>query len=152
MSQPLVSNADILQIRPGCYFTCNSSGHIDHQRYWDLDYPDKYAVDHRSREALVLEVRERLLEAIRIRLRADVKLGVFLSGGIDSSVIAGMVTHLVKEKGVKYGTSQDLENIHCYSIGFLEDSGYDESGELGLLTKRLKLRLTVSRRNRPTNG
>jgi len=53
---------------------------------------------------------------------------------------------------VKYGTSQDLENIHCYSIGFPEDSGYDESGRSSMLRKRMKLRLTVSRRDRPTDS
>jgi asparagine synthase (glutamine-hydrolysing) len=62
-----------------------------------------------------------------------VRVGVFLSGGIDSSVIAGMVAHLVKEKGVKYGNEKDLSNIHCYCVGFDEDSGYDESGEWQLL-------------------
>jgi asparagine synthase (glutamine-hydrolysing) len=127
--KPLHFNADTAKIRPGCYFTCNASGYIDHRSYWDLDYPDKYAVNTRSEEDLVLEVRERLLEAVRIRLRADVRVGIFLSGGIDSSAIAGMVAHLVREKGVKYGNSKELENIHCYSIGFDEDSGYDESGE-----------------------
>ena len=60
------------------------------------------------------------------------RVGIFLSGGIDSSAIAGMIAHLVKEKGVKYGNSKELENIHCYSIGFDEDSGYDESGESSL--------------------
>jgi len=65
-----------------------------------------------------------------------------------------MVTHLVKEKGVKYGTSQDLANIHCYGIGFSEDSGYDESGKsylpdswafvLNLSATCLKQRLTLS--------
>jgi len=69
------------------------------------------------------------LEAVRIRLQADVRVGVFLSGGIDSSVIAGMVAHLVKEEGVKYGNEKELSNIHCYCVGFDEDSGYDESGK-----------------------
>lgn len=61
------------------------------------------------------------------------RVGVFLSGGIDSSVIAGMVTHLVKEEGVKYGIEKDLSNIHCYSVGFDGDTGYDESGQCCLL-------------------
>lgn len=89
----------------------------------------KYAVETRSENDLILGVRERLLEAVRIRLQADVRVGIFLSGGIDSSVVAGMVAHLVKEEGVKYGNESDLSNIHCYSVGFDEDSGYDESGE-----------------------
>lgn len=92
----------------------------------------KYAVETRSENDLILGVRERLLEAVRIRLQADVHVGIFLSGGIDSSVVAGMVAHLVKEEGVKYGNETDLSNIHCYSVGFDEDSGYDESGQYNL--------------------
>lgn len=92
----------------------------------------KYAVETRSENDLILSVRERLLEAVRIRLQADVRVGIFLSGGIDSSVVAGMVAHLVKEEGVKYGNESDLSNIHCYSVGFDENSGYDESGKFRL--------------------
>ena len=54
-------------------------------------------------------------------------VGVFLSGGIDSSVIAGMVAHLVKTEGVKLGSNEGMSNIHCYTVGFDEDSGFDES-------------------------
>ena len=52
---------------------------------------------------MVLGVREQLVEAIRLRLRADVPVGIYLSGGIDSSLVAGIVTHLVREEGVKLG-------------------------------------------------
>lgn len=72
-------------------------------------------------------VRERMLNAIRLRLRADVPVGVYLSGGIDSSVIAGMVTHLIKEEGVKMGNKDATERVCCFSIAFDEESGFDES-------------------------
>ncbi|KAL4812924.1 hypothetical protein BDW67DRAFT_188159 [Aspergillus spinulosporus] len=42
-------------------------------------------------------VRQRLLDAVRVRLRADVPVGIYLNGGIDSPAIAGMVVHLVRE-------------------------------------------------------
>ena len=74
-------------------------------------------------------VRERLLDAIRLRLRADVPVGVYLSGGIDSSVIAGMVTHLIRERGEQIGNEKETERVSCFSIAFDEDSGFDESGE-----------------------
>lgn len=77
---------------------------------------------------MVEGIRSRLLDAIRIRLRADVKVGVALSGGIDSSVIAGMVNHLIRE-GEKVGANAITERLSCFSIAFNEDSGFDESGE-----------------------
>jgi asparagine synthase (glutamine-hydrolysing) len=72
-------------------------------------------------------VRKRMLDAIRVRLRADVPVGVYLSGGIDSSVIAGMVTHLVKEQGERLGNDKEMERVSCFSIAFDENSGFDES-------------------------
>ena len=75
-------------------------------------------------------VRERLLDAIRLRLRADVPVGVYLSGGIDSSVIAGMVTHLIRERGEQIGNEKETERVSCFSIAFDEDSGFDESGRI----------------------
>jgi asparagine synthase (glutamine-hydrolysing) len=74
-------------------------------------------------------VRSRLLESIRLRLRADVPVGVHLSGSIDSSVIAGMVTHLIRERGAQIGNEKETDRISCFSIAFDEDSGLDESGE-----------------------
>ncbi len=76
---------------------------------------------------MVEGVREHLLEAIRIRLRADVKVGVALSGGIDSSVVAGMVNHLIRE-GEQVGSDKVTERLNCFGIAFDEDSGFDESG------------------------
>lgn len=73
-------------------------------------------------------VRSRMLDSIRLRLRADVPVGIYLSGGIDSSVIAGMVTHLVKEEGNRMGNKDAADRITCFSIAFDEESGFDESG------------------------
>lgn len=72
-------------------------------------------------------VREKMLESVRLRLRADVPVGIYLSGGIDSSVLAGMVTHLVKEEGVAMGSANPKERVTCFSVAFDEDSGFDES-------------------------
>ena len=77
---------------------------------------------------MVAGVRTRLIEAIRLRLRADVPIGIYLSGGIDSSAVAGIVTHLVKEQGEKMGNKDTTNRIACFSIAFSKDSGYDECG------------------------
>lgn len=87
-------------------------------------------VETRSEDEMITGVRERLLEAIRVRLRADVPVGIFLSGGIDSSAIAGMVKHLVQQEGARVGngTSSDASRIECFTVQFDRDSGADESG------------------------
>lgn len=81
---------------------------------------------------MIASVRERLLEAARIRLLADVPVGVFLSGGLDSSAIAGTVAHLVREEGTRLGSddSKDASRLECFTVQFGKDSGVDESGQL----------------------
>lgn len=115
-------------IRPGHYMLVRSGQHVESRPYWDADYPDKLVPETRSVEEIVEGVRERLLEAVRIRLRADVPVGIYLSGGIDSSAVAGMITHLVRERGVQLGNDKETDSISCFSIGFDENSGFDESG------------------------
>lgn len=119
---------DVRKVRPGYYVTCNASGDIQHHQYWDIEYPDKNVLDTRSEEELVKGVRDRLVDAVRIRLRADVPLGVYLSGGIDSSVIAGIVTHLVREQSLKMGSLPATDRVSCFSVAFDKTSGFDESG------------------------
>ena len=69
---------------------------------------------------------DHLLDSIRLRLRADVKVGVSLSGGIDSSVVAGMTAHLLKQ-GHSLGSQAPSEYLSCFGIAFDNESGFDES-------------------------
>ncbi|KAL4890992.1 hypothetical protein BDV59DRAFT_209333 [Aspergillus ambiguus] len=86
-------------------------------------------LETRSEAEMIAGVRERLMEAIRMRLRADVPVGIYLSGGIDSSAVAGMVVHLVKEEGMRLGNDDShlLSRIKCFTVQFDKDSGADES-------------------------
>ena len=69
---------------------------------------------------------DHLLESIRLRLRADVKVGVSLSGGIDSSLVAGMTAHLLKQ-GHSLGSQAPSDYLSCFGIAFDNESGFDES-------------------------
>ncbi|KAL8864079.1 MAG: hypothetical protein Q9174_007473, partial [Haloplaca sp. 1 TL-2023] len=116
------------KIRPGYYLSCLSFDHISEGQYWDHDYPDKRLVDNRQEVDMIEGVREKMLDAVRVRLQADVPVGIHLSGGIDSAVIAGMAKHLLDKGEVKLG-SDGTHKLRCLGIAFDKGSGYDESGE-----------------------
>ncbi len=81
---------DIEVVPPGCMLKLDvKSGACETIRYWDLDLPaDGHCPETMSLDEQVCAVREAVEEAIRLRLRADVPVGVYLSGGIDSSIVA----------------------------------------------------------------
>ena len=71
-------------------------GEITLSRYWDVPLPT--AATARPDADLVAEYGERLEEAVRLRLMADVPLGAFLSGGIDSAAIVAIMARLAGER------------------------------------------------------
>jgi asparagine synthase (glutamine-hydrolysing) len=72
-------------------------GLVTLERYWDLTVPPAGDTHRGNPAELVREYRERLEEAVRLRLMADVPLGVFLSGGIDSAAITALMSGMVSE-------------------------------------------------------
>lgn len=74
------------QVPPG-HFMLVEPGRARTERYWDIDFAPEGAGEG-SLEAL----EARLEDAVRVRLRADVPVGVYLSGGIDSSTVLGLAT------------------------------------------------------------
>jgi asparagine synthase (glutamine-hydrolysing) len=81
----------IFQIPPGHYAVATEK-HFQINRYWDFNYPPAADASlKRSAEDYIDEFRHVLEEAVRIRLRADVPVGVYLSGGLDSCSVLGLV-------------------------------------------------------------
>ncbi|EEQ35784.1 asparagine synthase [Microsporum canis CBS 113480] len=118
----------VYRVLPGHYLICRRNEREEQKPYWDIEYPDKFSHETRSEDEMVEGVRERLLEAVRIRLKADVPVAVYLSGGIDSSSVAGMVAELMKQ-GTKLGSESCSvpSKMKCFTVQFDEDSGADES-------------------------
>jgi asparagine synthase (glutamine-hydrolysing) len=103
---PLTAYKDVFKLPPAHRLVWQG-GQVSLEQYWDFDYAPK----HKAPEAdLVEELRERLREAVRIRLISDVPLGAHLSGGIDSSVIVALMAEM-SDRPVK-----------TFSVGFEEQS------------------------------
>ncbi|HEY2376731.1 MAG TPA: asparagine synthase (glutamine-hydrolyzing) [Gemmatimonadaceae bacterium] len=86
--------AGVHRLPPGCTLRWRD-GAVDIERYWDLGGAFDSAGDERDERDLIVEFGSRFREAVRLRLMADVPLGVFLSGGIDSAAITATMSELV---------------------------------------------------------
>ena len=83
-------------------------GQIKIERYWDVRFTPETEETRKSDADYIEEWRELFRESVRLRLMADVPLGMFLSGGIDSSAIAAMMSGMVSDP------------IKTFSVAFME--------------------------------
>jgi asparagine synthase (glutamine-hydrolysing) len=102
--------AGIHELAPAHYVVVGPEGVRAQQRWWDLEFAPSAA----SEDELVDELEALLVDATRLRLRADVPVATYLSGGLDSSAIAAIGARTVD------GT------LHAFGVGFT-DGRFDES-------------------------
>lgn len=80
---------NINSLENGHYISINSEGRLEKKQYWDLTYPEQNELEEVKSEGYYIEKLEELFNnSIKLRLRADVPSGFYLSGGLDSSLIA----------------------------------------------------------------
>ncbi len=102
---------------PPAHWAIYSNGELKVRRYWSPPYSLKatptgppatqeHDNDNRTTKQWQSKLRETLTEAVRLRMRSDVPLGAFLSGGIDSTIIAGLMQEISKSP------------VDTFSIGF----------------------------------
>ncbi len=111
----------IRKLMPGHHLTLNlntPSPSLSIRQYWDA--APATAVEQKSDEAWIRECRQRLEETVQMRLMSDVPLGMFLSGGLDSSAIAALMrqmrTEPVKTFAVGYREAQYSELSYARQV------------------------------------
>lgn len=97
----------VRQLPPGHFLIASEQRQIRIQRYWDLDYPRQADISPENEAECVDQVQHKLREAVRLRLRADVPVGCFLSGGLDSSAILGLAASEYPDSMCAYNISFD---------------------------------------------
>ncbi len=104
---------DVFEVSPGHYMIVNEHS-VQSRQYWNLSFPEPKDYSKKKIEEATEELRELFRDAVKIRLRADVEVAAYLSGGIDSSVTTAFIHEI--EPGV----------LNTFSIGF-KDKAFDET-------------------------
>jgi asparagine synthase (glutamine-hydrolysing) len=93
----------------------NGKLEIQDRKYWDMDFPlEKDRDNTKSEEYYIKQVQEKLTEAVALRLEADVPVGCYLSGGIDSCSMLGLAS------------SMQQSPVKAFTISF-DNKDYDEA-------------------------
>ncbi|MDQ0413081.1 asparagine synthase (glutamine-hydrolyzing) [Mesobacillus stamsii] len=106
--EPDTMSEGIYKLEPGHYFTKKIGSPMEIKRYWKASF----SPIHKSEDEFTKEIRDVLFESVKIHMRSDVPVGSFLSGGIDSSIIASIA-------------KQYHPGIKTFSVGFEQD-GFSE--------------------------
>jgi asparagine synthase (glutamine-hydrolysing) len=118
---PRTAFQGVSQLPPGHSLSWQK-GAVRTWRYWSLDYPEGFP-DQAPRE-LEEALLELLVDATRIRLRSDVPVGAYLSGGLDSSLTTALVRRFTDA------------SLMTFSLRF-EDQEFDETGFQGQVARSL---------------
>lgn len=119
------------KLQPGSFMKISQTG-IVNEHFYDL--PEPFISNYKDYEDSKLKLVDLLEDAVQIRLEADVPVGLFLSGGIDSSVITALA-------------SRHSNHIKTFSIGYKDNPYFDETSYAELVAKKYKTDHTVFKLN-----
>lgn len=114
---------------PAGHYLIASRGKLKIRKYWQVNFPESDSINNSQYSKKPLqdyldEFQNLLIDATRIRLRADVPVGAYLSGGVDSSTIAAIIRNFTDNR------------LDTFSISF-SDPDFDESEFQKRMAKRL---------------
>ncbi|MBN2106600.1 MAG: asparagine synthase (glutamine-hydrolyzing) [Deltaproteobacteria bacterium] len=115
---------NIYEVKPGHVLIIDKRAHRQH-RYWDIPFVPAEALAGKPLDALCEEMMALLMDATRLRLRADVPVGAYLSGGLDSSGITALIARhfnpQVQTFGIRFQERDfdegDYQNLMAEHLG-----------------------------------
>lgn len=122
--EPRTMFRDVRRIPAGTYVRFSARGE-EVVRYWD---PASFAIEPCSPRDAVAELQRLMERAVEKQVMSDVPVGVFISGGLDSSILATLAAKFI-----------GVDRVHTFSAQFAEES-YDESGDAAVLARRIHTR------------
>jgi len=123
---PATLYCGIRQLDPASVMTVDPDGRASERTYWRLEFPPAGPLPAVDAHAARDRVRELVTAAVDRRLVSDVPLGAFLSGGVDSTVVVGVMSRLTRQP------------VKTFTIGFEGDAAYDETAAARQVAERFK--------------
>nr|WP_207433317.1 asparagine synthase (glutamine-hydrolyzing) [Sabulibacter ruber] len=121
----------VKKLMPGHYLMISKNGKVENNRWYKIPYDEKKVKKNDlSYEAQQKKLVDLMDGAVQRRMIADVPLGAFLSGGIDSSVIVALA-------------SRHTDHLNTFSIGYKDEPFFDETRYAKLVADRYKTNHTV---------
>ncbi len=120
--EPRTPFAAIRRVPAGTYMLFRANGE-ETVRYWDAS---KFRIEPIDPAEAVRETQRLIENAVRKQVMSDVPVGVFISGGLDSSILATLASQAI-----------GVDKIHTFSAQFAEES-YDESGDAAVLAQQMR--------------
>ncbi|HXD73612.1 MAG TPA: asparagine synthase (glutamine-hydrolyzing) [Vicinamibacterales bacterium] len=123
----------ITQVDPAGVVVVGEDGRVESRRYWQLSFPQEGQELTVDRRAAAARVRELVTDAVSRRLVSDVPLGAFLSAGIDSTIVVGVMSRLMDAP------------VRTFTIGFEDAPAFDETAAARRVAERFKTQHTEFR-------
>src|ERR1051326_134786 len=123
--EPRTPFSAIRRVPAGTIMRFTPDGQETTIRYWD---PASFAIQPRDPREAVAELQRLFEQAVTKQVMSDVPVGVFISGGLDSSPLATLASRVI-----------GVDKVHTFSAQFAESS-FDESGDAAILARRIQTR------------